>query len=268
MRKAHLILAGVVLLAVSSFILVACSNTVREENPNIIRLLVTGDEVEESADWNFDEFIKHANSERKYAATVHFTEHNGFSVWVSIFMRTINIDDRIVTHSETDSRRYRLVANTHILMTDNGLLHPENLNNHNIDEIIRINHVTASGVLDGNYIRLRVIRTPIPMESITLSVTSGDNTIGIGGSRHIITQITPLNASFPNSNFIIESIVIGGIIMTGVAIENYAVITFWGTLAQIVALANMNIGDEINIVAIGIADNTIRSNVLTLTVVA
>ncbi|MCL2755563.1 MAG: hypothetical protein FWE45_00740 [Firmicutes bacterium] len=243
--------------------------TFNGEDPYVIQDLVTRNNPVGNTTLEFGRSYVMTYEEKDTAKhnTVQFNEDNGYSHQIPyLYIRSIDKGNRTVTYERVQPSRTRIETNDYVGMTDGGLLYPKNLRQFSIDELLVVYVVDTNGRRTQFSNLLRVQREPIPVETINLHVSSGTNEIRVGQTRHLVTQIFPLNASFPNANFEVESVITGGRVVRGAATMNYVRLHGSGTLAEVTALNNLNPGDTINIVATTEFDG-VRSNTFTFDVV-
>ena len=159
-KKFRLLLISIV-IGLCPLLLIACSGI---ENPpaehKIIRLLVTGDEKIESADWDFDQFLAHASAERDYSGSGTLKLANLYRWDIGkIYIRTMNLNTREVTHRRSINT-LQMEANEHIeFAAFENFLFPRNLLNLMIDETVTIFYWVTTP-MERLTIRLRVLRSP------------------------------------------------------------------------------------------------------------
>ena len=261
----------VVVLGLSMFSLTAC----RLEPDEILTLLITDCTKEAQQYWSFDQILEHAREDRDYSAVIELHHRTNYNMWVVIYQRTINVTRRTVEHrhvpfhsSNIDALGdIRMIANEYIGMTENGLLFPRQGRQVLFDEIITVFCLDGNRrPIPGMEINIRVFREPIPVQSVIIFSTHGNNEIPINQIRHMERQVYPLNASFPSVYFQVESLVINDQIMTGEKVQNYVQLG-GGHLARVEIMQGLNPGDKINVVATTRFEG-VRSNVFTFIVVA
>ena len=248
------------MISLSAAYFAACNNP---PDPLGLRdLLVTENEMSESAGWTFEQHLTYADAEREFSDVIILDESNLYRYQPKFYLRTLDLDKKTVSHEEIPINRITMNQNTYVVYSHEGLIHPKDLDDHQIDEILIFK-------LQGIYfettdieISIRVKRDPIKVESVALSGIDGEDTIFSHGQLFLHTEILPANASFTNSDFFIERIIVNGATITdSVTISEYASVSAGGTLTT---SNQMQSGDKIYVYAI--ADN-VRSNTLEIKVI-
>ena len=246
MKNIAKLLVITVLISLFSFGLSACGG-------NRITILVTGQEVEQSYGWTFDEHLEFANSDRESGLLILNYENSFTHELPRLYIRTLSQRRQTVSDSRVSVSNIRMSSNPYIRMTSSSL-QPIDLDQQIIDETLTLTVRRQSGIS----VDIRVVRSAVTVESLTLTRTSSQETISVADQFSLKVQPYPLDASFPNSQFIIESITRGNQTITA-NLSNYAVIHNMGIVANIHTTGNVLVGDQINLVAISEVDE-VKSN--------
>ena len=274
MGKFKKIISLTCIALISGFLLVACTDNSEPPEPNIKQILVSQAEVDKSVNWTFEQFVEHANSERKYSEIVRFEAANNYRQQLTIFIRNLNLDTGTMHHELVPTNRVvvQYEEDTIVRMNQNGVLYPRAVGHFYLDEslAIRVRDIYGRIREDLEPIGIRVVRNPVLVEQVILWTYGDNHTIRVNSERVIQSRVLPANASFWSTQFMIQSITVNGRTITNpTEREVYAYIrgTGTGSITAVRATTRMNLGDTITVIARNIHSG-IYSEPLTLTVVA
>jgi len=160
MKKALVLVS---LILASTFLIGCFGGNQEEPRPNI-QLLVHESEVYASKDWAFEQFVDHAEEPRsEYAARLYITVASNHVLYPTVYLRTISFALGQVTQIRVEGANTLAMDDNENLsfIRHNSRMFPAWFENWVIDEVVTLRHAPMpNNVLDGNYIRLRIIRVP------------------------------------------------------------------------------------------------------------
>ena len=255
MKRLVLRICLILFVVISSIpILSACGS-------NTKTILVTSCEVEMTSDFTFEQHLEFANSERVYSSLLVLNEDNSHAVALPvIYRRQINQRRQTVSDDRITLRNIIKARNDYVTMAS-GVLSPRNSDDFIIDETIRISRRRQSNL----YTYIRVVRSAVGVETLNLLRVSPYESVSTADRVLFTTQAYPLNASFPQAQFIVQSIIRGTRTLT-VGLSHYATINATTRDAILHTTGYVQTGDRINIVAVTEVDR-VQSNAITITVI-
>jgi len=281
---------------VCALLMVGCSGDNTLTPPRIETFLVFDFQRSESTNWTFEQHVEFFEYRDTTTKALNFPNEHGYFHTIEIFRRTINFNTQRVAHSSS-SVRLRTQHTDNVLISSQfsggpmsggpyARLGLRDLENFTINEVIEIQEINSQGEKTGKDISIRIIRNPVPVESLLLTVWEHHRPDGPQGSytmdsqghsilpdqRHglgIMTIANPSIASFQHEiEFTIESVVIGGVEIQSDHVKNYVWFQSQSTSSTNVLEAprTLPVGTVITLFATSIVDG-IQSNTITIIIV-
>jgi len=165
-------LLAVTIVMVLSVTLIGCFSGGTTEGPELLgtkAIIVTQNERQESEGWSFEQFLKHAETERQYSEMLEFSSNLSYLHMPLIFTRVLDLDNQVVSHSQIALSQLSISGNEDMLIeTHTGRILPRS-GSMLVDEILTI------GNSAGLSLRIRIVRDIRPVRGFVFQNTVNES---------------------------------------------------------------------------------------------